>query len=198
MRNLTSFAPAHPACALALVAAAFAATAATAANPVAELQSHDRSRAVVASTTGGGHFLVGGSLDVRFSFSANQHADGSASGHSRHEVELGGLPIDFSSEVICTTIDPQTGRAWVGAVITQNRSQHPSFTAARNQPGRDIWFRVLDSGQGAAAEADRSTFVGFEGDAGIITSEEYCATMPWPADNARTSPVTQGNIQVRP
>lgn len=170
---------------------------AAAGNPVAELQANDHSRGVIASTTGGGHFLVGGALDVRFSFSANQHPDGTASGHSRHEVELGGLAVDFSSEVICVTVDPQNRRAWVGAVITQNRSEHPSFTQERNQPGRDLWFRVLDSGEGQI-EPDRSTFVGFEGDAGIATSEEYCETMPWPDDNARTSPVTQGNIQVRP
>ncbi|GAA4854676.1 hypothetical protein [Luteimonas vadosa] len=180
-----------------ILAAALAASTAAAGNPVVDLQQHDQSRGVVASATGGGHFLVGGSLDVTFAFSANQHPDGTASGHSRHQVELGGLPIDFSSEVICVSVDPQNRRAWVGAVITQNRSEHPAFTQERNQPGRDIWFRVLDNGQGQAA-ADRSTFVGFEGDAGIITSEEYCETMPWPADNARTSPVTQGNLQVRP
>lgn len=197
MRTLSKLQKSSLGSAVVILTGTLAASAAAAGNPIAELQANDRSQGVIASTTGGGHFLIGGSLDVKFSFSANQHPDGTASGHSRHEVELGGLAVDFSSQVICVTVDPQTRRAWVGAVITQNRSQHPSFTQARNQPGRDIWFRVLDNGQGQA-EADRSTFVGFEGDAGFITSEDYCEAMPWPENNARTSPFTQGNIQVRP
>jgi hypothetical protein len=45
---------------------------------------------------------------------------------------------------------------------------------------------------------DRTTFMGFEGGGGIITSEEYCDLQIWPDENARTSPVTQGDIQVRP
>lgn len=180
-----------------ILAGSLAMSTAAADDPVTRLQANDHSQRVVASATGGGHFLVAGTLDVTFSFSANQHSNGTASGHSRHEVELAGLAVDFSSQVICVTVDSQTGRAWVGAVITSNRSQHPAFTEARHQPGRDIWFRVLDSGEGQV-EPDRSTFIGFEGDAGFITSEEYCEGMPWPDANARTSPVTQGNIQVRP
>jgi hypothetical protein len=95
-------------------------------------------------------------------------------------------------------VDAVNRRAWIGGVITKNLSEHPSFQAPRNEPGRDIWFRVLDSGEGAGADPDRTTFVGFEGDAGIITSAEYCAVQPWPDGNARTWPVTAGNIQVRP
>lgn len=158
--------------------------------------ANNKAAGVIASSTGGGHFAIG-TLDIRFSFSANQRPDGSASGHHRHEVTFQGLPVDFSGEVICVTVDEAEGRAWIGAIITQNRSEHPAFTEARHEPGRDIWFRVLDTGEGNA-EPDRSTFVGFEGDAGIITSQEYCDVQPWPDDNARTNPVTEGNIQVRP
>ena len=69
---------------------------------------------------------------------------------------------------------------------------------AVHQPGADIWFRVADYGEGnQALQADRSTFVGFEGSAGIITSDEYCTTQPWPAGDAGTNPVTAGNLQVR-
>ena len=70
------------------------------------------------------------------------------------------------------------------------------YSTERTQPGRDVWFRVLDSGEGQS-EPDRTTFLGFEGDADIITSQEYCDLAIWPDDNARTSPVTEGNIQVR-
>lgn len=167
------------------------------ADPISAVQAGDNTAGVVASTTGGGHFLVGGSIDVGFSFSAKQKADGSANGHLRFSTELGDLPIEFHGEVICVTVDLDAGRAWVGAVVTANNSEHPSFTTDIHQPGRDIWFRVLDSGEGDDADADRSTFVGFEGAADIITSEEYCAEQPWPDENARTSPVIAGNVQVR-
>lgn len=170
------------------------------ANPIAEAQVADGGAGVVASATGGGHYVigfVGDPLDVKFSMSANQRDDGSASGHFRHEVIFGGLLVDFSGVVSCVSVDSEAGRAWIGGIVTKNRSEHPAFTEERHEPGRDIWFRVLDSGEGQA-EPDRSTFTGFEGDAGIITSQEYCDLQIWPDDNARTSPVTQGDIQVRP
>ena len=66
-----------------------------------------------------------------------------------------------------------------------------------NEVGDDIWFRVVDYGEGQDAQADRSTFVGFEGNAGIITSREYCDAQIWPEGDARTGPVTDGDIQVR-
>lgn len=168
------------------------------ANPITEAQQADSNKGVVAASTGGGHFLVSGALDVAFSFSAKHKRDGSANGQFRFTVELGGLPIDFHGEVICLTVDSANGRAWVGGVVTQNNSEHPSFTRDINEPGRDVWFRVLDSGEGKGSDMDRSTFLGFEGGGGIITSEEYCDAAIWPDDNERTSPVTQGNIQVRP
>jgi membrane dipeptidase len=47
---------------------------------------------------------------------------------------------------------------------------------------------------------DRTTFVGFEGGGGIQTSAEYCAAQIWPNNppNDRTSPLSAGNIQIRP
>lgn len=168
------------------------------ANPITQAQANDGNNGVKASSTGGGHFLVSGSLDVTYSFSAKQKDDGTANGQFRFSVELGGLPIEFHGEVICLSVDSENGRAWIGGVVTQNNSEHPSFTGEINEPGRDVWFRVLDSGEGGDSEMDRSTFLGFEGGGGIITSEEYCDLAIWPDDNERTSPVAQGNIQVRP
>ncbi len=167
-------------------------------NPIAEAQANDGDNGVVASATGGGHFLVAGSLDVTFSLSAKQKLNGVANGQFRYSVVLSGQLVEFHGEVICLTVDSANGRAWIGGVVTQNNSEHPSFTNEINEPGRDVWFRVLDSGEGGAADMDRSTFLGFEGGGGIITSEEYCEAAIWPDDNERTSPVTQGNIQVRP
>lgn len=165
------------------------------ANPIAELQSHDGGAGVVASAIGGGHLLIG-VLDVKFAFSAVQKADGSAHGKFRHSVTLQDQLVEFYGDVTCVSVDPDNRRAWIGGIIRRNNSEHPSFTTERTQPGRDIWFRVLDNAEGGD-EPDRSTFVGFEGDADVITSLEYCAVKPWPDDNARTNPVIQGNIHVR-
>jgi len=129
------------------------------------------------SASGGGHYLVAGSLDVQFAFSAVQYNDGHVSGafHDRTNDGLG--LVDFDADVTCLAVDRDLGRAWIGGVITANRSTSPDFTDAVHQPGHDIWFRVLDSGQ-EANQQDRRTFVGFEG--AIPSSAVYCATRPWP------------------
>jgi hypothetical protein len=152
---------------------------------------------VTISATGGGMYDAG--VIVSFSMSAVQKADGTAEGEFRHKTELDGLAIDVSGRVTCMAVDSIQGRAWIGGIVTTNRSEHPAFTDAIHQVGRDVWFRVLDSGEGQS-EPDRTTFLGFEGAAGIITSPEYCEAQIWPDDppNARTSPLTAGNVQVRP
>ena len=150
---------------------------------------------VVASATGGGGYLIG-DLQVSFSFNAIGRADGSATGRFFHSVELGGQLIEFTGRVTCVTMDAENGRAWIGGVVTANNSEHPAFVTEIHEVGDDIWFRVLDNGEGAGAEPDRSTFVGFEGAADIITSAEYCAVQPWPAGDARTNPLNFGNLQV--
>ena len=173
------------------------ASAAAQANPILEAQKQDGNDGVTALATGGGHYLIGGAIDVTFSLSAKQKDSGFATGQFRQSLVFQGLAVDFHGEVTCVSVDSVNHRAWIGGIVTQNNSEHPAFTGDRNQPGRDVWFRVLDSGEGQA-DPDRTTFLGFEGSGGIITSEEYCAAAIWPDDNARTSPVTQGNIQVKP
>lgn len=147
--------------------------------------------------TGGGHNR-GSNLDIKFAFSAVQKdSDGTASGHLRFSVVFQGELVEFQGRVICVTFDPENHRAWVGGVITQNNSTHELFTRDVNDVGRDIWFRAVDYGEGSnASQVDRTTFVGFEGNAGIITSEEYCDLQIWPEGDERTNPVTQGNISV--
>jgi len=147
-----------------------------------------------AAATGGGHYALPG-LEVQFAFSAVLHGDGRATGQFHHK-EGGGLFIDLSGEVTCLAVDPLNHRAWIGGVITKNTSTDPDLLTDIQQPGHDIWFRVLDAGEGASA-IDRTTFTGFEGSGGIQTSAQYCAARLWPADNARTWPVT-GNVSVRP
>ena len=149
--------------------------------------------AVVGRASGGGEALLSGVLELKFNVSAHLHADGSASGWARHYIEDAGFVYDFVTEVTCMAADPALGRAWIAGTIKRNDTTDPAFQQAIHQPGRDIWFRVADGGEGDGAN-DRITFVGFEGTAGIQTSEEYCALRIWP-NNAQ--PVVQGNIQVQ-
>jgi hypothetical protein len=149
------------------------------------------------SATGGGHYDLG--LPVEFSFSGVSRADDpfDATGRFHHRVLSDGLLVEFHGEVICLPVDPVNHRAWIGGVITHNFSTDPAFQTAIHQPGRDIWFRVVDYGEGSNAPSDRTTFTGFEGSAGVTTSIEYCQLQLWPAGDARTWPVT-GNVSVRP
>ena len=165
----------------------------------------------VAQATGGGQYTLtvleaafGVTFPGKFSFGATQFANGRANGQLRYTLDLGdgingvlaGGVIDFHGRVTCVSVDLANGRAWIGGVITQNKSTQPFYRDdATTQVGKDIWFRVLDTGEGQSPP-DRTTFVGFEGNAGIITSQEYCDAQIWPDDNARTNPVSQGNIQV--
>lgn len=160
---------------------------------------NDAIRGHILLTIGHGNYLIADTFDVSFSMAAIAGPHGFARGRFRQSLIFQDQLVDFRGRVTCLAVDAENGRAWIGAVITRNDSENPSFTTEIHQPGRDVWFRVLDTGRGSE-EADRSTFMGFEGAAGIITSQEYCDAQIWPNDppNDRTSPVTSGNILVRP
>ena len=128
---------------------------------------------VNSSANGGGHYLIG-DLRVQFAMGTVAHEDGSATGRFHHSTRLDGQRVEFHGEVTCLAVDPVNHRAWIGGIVTKNKSEHPDFQTPIHQPGRDIWFRVVDYGEGAEAPPDRTTFVGFEGGGGIITSLEYC------------------------
>jgi hypothetical protein len=151
---------------------------------------------VEASATGGGHYDLAGTV-VQFSFSAEQRTGGQAGGEFHIAFTDAGFSYDVHGAVICLSVDDVNHRAWIGGVVTRNETTDPDLQQDIHQPGRDVWFRVVDYGEGQSA-ADRTTFYGFEGAAGFLTSPEYCAGRPWPADDARTWPVLQGNISVRP
>jgi hypothetical protein len=143
-------------------------------------------RGTDARVTGGGSFLFAGTIPMQFGFSAIVHADGSASGSFHHAYFDGTFTYDFWGTVTCLTYDAANGRAWVGGVLTKVTSDDPDVGLA---PGDDAWFRVLDSPAG-----DRSTAMGFVG--AISSSQAYCDLQSWPDDNARTHPVTSGQIKV--
>jgi hypothetical protein len=148
--------------------------------------------------TGGGRLLVNNVFHGSFDFNAVQTGNGGVAGQLHYTLLFQGLHVEFYGRVTCFAVDPETHRAWIGGVVTANLSEHPSYTTPRTQVGRDIWFRVVDYGEGAGAAVDRSTFVGFEGDRGVITSAEYCAVRLWVDGDVGTQPVTHGNIQVKP
>lgn len=153
------------------------------------------SQGVQLKATGGGHYTIPGDIDLGFAFSALVLGDGSAKGNFRHHGIADGELIDFNADVTCLSVDSVNHRAWIGGVITENRSTHPQFTTPVHQVGHDIWFRVQDNGPGQSdATTDVTTIVGFESPA-IPSSIFYCTTQPWRTNNVW--PV-RGNLTVSP
>jgi hypothetical protein len=152
----------------------------------------------VTSSAGGGHYTVpsasGDLAEMQFGYSAIVHKSGRATGQFHHAGSFQGLTIEFHADVTCLAVDSALGRAWIGGVITVNRSTHPTYRDAPvTQPGHDIWFRVLDAGNGGSGDPDRTTFVGFEGV--IPSSEAYCRDRPWRSDNIWA---ITGNVSIQP
>jgi hypothetical protein len=134
---------------------------------------------------------------LSFSFNAKS-VGGGVSGQFRQFYESDDGTVDFHGEVTCVSFDPVNNRAWIGGVVTQNKSTDPAALTTRHEVGDDVWFRVVDNGEGNAPP-DRTTVLGFEpGPGGIITSAEYCARQLWTAGDVNTWVVTSGNIQVNP
>jgi hypothetical protein len=151
---------------------------------------------VQVNTTGGGMAeLPAGFSPLQFQFTARENGNG-AGGRFHMEWTSASGHVNFDGAVTCVTRDEANGRAWIGGVVTRNQSTHPSFLTAIHEVGDDIWFRVVDYGEGSASAPDRTTVVGFEGAAGFITSADYCAGQPWTAGDANTWPVVSGNIQL--
>jgi hypothetical protein len=143
---------------------------------------------VLENVSGGGQFVHPDFGTVTFAFQAVRHADGRVTGRfQQHQPAFG---FTYQGDVTCFAVDPVNHRAWIGGVLTQSNDPDPV-----TQVGDDAWFRVLDLGASNQGP-DRSTFLGFEGGGGIITSEEYCQVKIWPDGNARTWPVEQGNITI--
>ena len=131
---------------------------------------------------------------ANFSFHANAHADGSATGTFRMFRLRNGLKSDFEGAVTCATVDPVNHRAWIGGVVTVNNSTDPNQQLAIHQPGMDVWFRVVDNGKDSGTP-DRSTVLGFVGT--IPSSAAYCAQQAWAAGDANTSPLVEGDLKVK-
>jgi hypothetical protein len=151
------------------------------------------SEGVQLRTTGGGHYTIPGDIELEFGFSALVLPNGRAEGNFHHQGIAEGELIQFSAEVTCLSIDAENHRAWIGGVITENRSTHPQFTTPIHQVGHDIWFRVQDNDAVAPSTTpDVTTIVGFESPT-IPSSQFYCDTQPWRSNNVW--PVV-GNLSV--
>jgi hypothetical protein len=139
-----------------------------------------------AIVTGGGSFLFAGAIPMQFGFAAIQRGDGTVAGSFHHAYTDDVASYQFFGKVTCIAFDDVAGRAWIGGVLTNVITDDAELPFG---PGDDAWFRVLDSEAG-----DRSTAMGFVGE--IPSSEAYCEMRPWPADDARTHPVTSGQISL--
>ena len=139
------------------------------------------------SVTGGGQFVPPDFGTVTFAFTAQRLPDGRVIGRfEQHQPAFG---VTYKGDVTCFAVDPVNRRAWIGGVLTQSDDPDPVALV-----GKDAWFRVLGPDGGDVA---RSTFLGFEGGGGILTSVDYCARQIWPDGNARTWPVEHGTITIR-
>ena len=152
--------------------------------------------AVTGSARGAGTFLYAGTVPMDFAFWAVGRADGSASGTFRHTFVFGGSHYEYQGSVTCLAVDAANHRAWIGGVLTRVQTDDPTST---QKPGDDAWFRVLDQSQNTGEQdgdvSGRSTAMGFVG--AIPSSAAYCALRLWPAGNARTHPIIEGEVAVR-
>ena len=152
--------------------------------------------AVTGSAGGAGTFLYAGTVPMDFAFSAVGRADGSASGTFRHTFVVAGFRYDYQGSVTCLSVDAANHRAWIGGMLTGVQTDDPTAT---QKPGDDAWFRVLDQSQNTGEQdgdvSGRSTAMGFVG--AIPSSAAYCALRLWPAGNARTHPIIEGQVSVR-
>jgi hypothetical protein len=153
------------------------------------------------SVTGGGRFEHPTFGRINFSVSANRHHDGTVTGRFEYHYFFAtatptGAPVSYKGDVTCFAVDLVNHRAWIGGVLTHSNDPSPNVIV---HEGHDAWFRLVDNGSSDPSSPDRITFIGFEGAAGIPSSEEYCRLQIWPGPptdpvDARTWPVVSGNV----
>jgi hypothetical protein len=142
------------------------------------------------SVTGSGHVLRNlgeGDELTTFSYSANRRADGETTGQFQYDFRA--LNLVVHGHVTCVTSAGNV--AWIGGVIDRLRSDDPADQAL---VGTDIWWRVTDTGEGAADAADRTTSLLFTIPGVPITAASWCADQP---TRGVERPINNGNIQIR-
>jgi hypothetical protein len=147
-------------------------------------------RDLVASANGGIHWTIplpnpfGGEVGNQpLAFNARKYADGSVEGQFEYHQLFQGETFRFNVDVTCMNVYGGN-RAKIGGVITS--SSDPTLP-----PGMFAWFQVFDNGDGGNTQPDRSSLVGFGGEA---ANEAFCNSPALP----RFGPWdVQGNAQVR-
>ena len=124
----------------------------------------------IPAATGGSHLTVHNVFGLQtltlqsFGFNARL-TDGQADGwYNYHELD-DGAPFSADGPVTCLTVIGHD--AWVGATIED--SNDPTVI------GLGAWWHVTDSGAGANAPADITTFLGIGTQA---QTQDFCATAP--------------------
>jgi len=133
---------------------------------------------VVAAVTGSGHALCtddgvtcdseDGDQALRtFSFTAQVHEDGTASGKAQFFNR--GQDLAWDADVECVYIRPdKPNQAWIAGTLTRGHGQGGAPSGIPHAPGVRVSFGVEDNGEGATATApDRITGLG------TIPEEQY-------------------------
>ena len=148
------------------------------------------SSAVAASASGSAHWTIplpnafGVVVENRtLSFNARKDADGNVSGQFEYHQVVEGEAFKFNVDVTCMNVY-DGNRVKLGGVIKV--SSDPTLPA-----GVFAWFSGFDNGEGAGAQPDRSSLIGFGTEA---ANEAFCNSPNLP----RFGPWdVEGNIQVR-
>ena len=145
---------------------------------------------VVARVTGSGHVmrnLTGEDELTTFSYNAVARADGTA--HGRYQYHFRAADFFIHGTVTCASVSGNAG--WVGGVIDSIVSGDP---ADQELVGTEIWWRVVDNGEGANEAADLTTSLLFAVPGLPITAESWCRNQDV---RGVMRDVLHGNIQVR-
>ena len=145
---------------------------------------------VIARIMGSGHLmrnLTGEDELTTFSYSAIARADGTAAGEYQYHFRAADFFIHGT--VTCASVSGNAG--WVGGLIDKVVSGDPADQAL---VGTEIWWRVVDNGEGANDAADQTTSLLFAIPGLPITAESWCRNQDV---RGVMRPVLNGNIQVR-
>jgi hypothetical protein len=159
-------------------------------NDDAITQTSAASSAVVARVSGSGHVmrnLTGEDELTTFSYNATARADGTA--HGKYQYHFRAADFFIHGTVTCASVAGNAG--WVGGVIDKIVSGDP---ADQSLVGTEIWWRVVDNGEGANAAADLTTSLLFAVPGLPITAESWCRNQDV---RGVMRDVLHGNIQVR-